>query len=95
MELNNATIFWNFQNVIKQKISFGQAYWTFDMIEEKFKTRDVGRDQTRQHVHDIPDDPGLALEKFWIMLCVERDKLIKVNSLGKSPRQMNVNHGLG
>lgn len=48
MKMNNAGIFWKFKNITNgdndefslgtQKITFGEGYWTFDMIKEKLKT---------------------------------------------------------
>ncbi len=79
MTLNNTTLFWHYKNVRQSvndtithggsTITFGEGYWTFDMIQDRLRESKIALKFNAHHnMCKIYSDKTLSLKKFGTLL---------------------------
>ena len=106
MTLKNASIYWNYKNVIAgkndhvmrgtTKITFEEGYWTFDMIEEKLEEHSVKLVANRYNntCKIYSESQNLNLKKFGKLLGFPENEVTNSGTWKASPSVVDVNKGL-
>ena len=106
MTLRNASVCWNYKNVITgdndyimretTKIPFGEGYWTFGMIKKGLRDQSVKLEANK---HDntckiYSETQDLNLKKFGKLLGFPENEIISSGTWKTSPGVVDVNKGL-
>ena len=106
MRVKNASVYWNFHNIVKgsifyvtaspKSIPFEKGYWTFNMIKDYFE--DYGVKLVRNR-HDntckiYSESSDLTLNRLGPLLGFLEDKVIKRKTWTQSGSTVDVNLGL-
>ena len=106
MTLKNASIYWNYKNVIAgkndhvmrgtTKITFEEGYWTFDMIEEKLEEHSVKLVANRYNntCKIYSESQNLNLKKFGKLLGFPENEDLNGGTWKTLPSVVEVNKGL-
>ena len=106
MTLKNASIYWNYKNVIAgkndhvmrgtTKITFEEGYWTFDMIVEKLEEHLVKLVANRYNntCKIYSESQNLNLKKFGKLLGFPENEVVNGGTWKTSPSVVDVNKGL-
>ncbi len=105
MTLNNATLFWSYKNVRKNLndtvthgsdvITFGEGYWTFDMIQDKFRNNKIAlKYNTYDNTCKIYSDKNLNLKNFGLLLGFSSAFVVLPKVWKNSLNVVDVNLGL-
>ena len=106
MTLKNASIYWNYKNVIAgkndhvmrgtTKVTFEEGYWTFDMIEEKLGEHSVKLVANRYNntCKIYSESQNLNHKKFGKLLGFPENEVVNSGTWKTSPSVVDVNKGL-
>ena len=108
MKIKNATVYWNFKNIMEglynnnvvtavpNRIDFGEGYWTFQMIVEKLAENgvEVERIKHNNKCTVLSKNSDLVLNSFGKLLGFPDDQIVKRNTKLTSPSPVDVNLGL-
>ena len=108
MRVKNVAVYWNFKNVtensndtvtlmdVPKDITFGEGYWTFNMLAEKLARNDVELERNRyDNTCKIrPKNSNLNLKNLGPMLGFSKNASLRSNTWTKSPSNIDVNLGL-
>ena len=101
--VKNIGIFWKFKNVLKNAndritrvpITFGEGYWSFNMISEKLGESNIQLERNRyDNTCKICSTKQLNLLNFGPLLGFPVNKVIQANTWTNSPSNVDVNLGL-
>ena len=98
IHVKNIGIFWKFKNVLKNandKITFGEGYWSFNMISEKLAENNIQLERNRyDNTCKIRSSRQLNLFNFGSLLGFPVNTIIQANTWTNSPSNVDVNLGL-
>ena len=101
LHVKNICIFWRFKNVLKNAndkitgITFGEGYWTFNMISKKLSESNI---QLERNWHDntckIHSPKQINLQNFGPLLGFPVNTIVQANTWTNSPSNVDVKLGL-
>ena len=99
--VKNIDIFWKFKNVLKNAndkitgVTFGEGYWSFNMISEKLNESNIQLERNRyDNTCKIRSSRQLNLFNFGLLLGFPVNTVIQANTWTNSPSNVDVNLGL-
>ena len=101
IHVKNIGIFWKFKNVLKNAndritgATFGEGYWSFNMISEKLSESNIQLERNRYgNTCKIRSTKQLNLLNFGPLLGFPVNTVIQANTWTNSPSNVDVNLGL-
>ena len=110
LRVRNIGVFWNFKNVLEgannsiytvtggvniNPITFGEGYWTFNMISEKLGESNIKLERNRyNNTYKIHSPKQLNLLNFGPLLGFPVNTVIQANTWTNSPSSVDINLGL-
>ena len=101
LRVKNIGIFWKFKNVLKNAndkitgITFGERYWSFNMISEKLAESNIQLERNRyDNTCKIRSPRQINLLYFGPLLGFPVNTVVRANTWTNSPSDVDVNLGL-
>ncbi len=105
MTINNTTLFWNYKNVRQgvndtithggSVITFDKGYWTFDMIQDKFRDNKIAlKYNAHNNMCKIYSDKALGLGKCGTLLGFPMSYTVTPKVWRTSLNAVDINLGL-
>ena len=110
MHVKNIGVYWKFKNVLKNvndsintitggvnidPITFGEGYWSFNIISERLGESNIQLERNRyDNTCKIRSAKQLNLQNFGLLLGFPANKVVQPNTWTNSPSNVDVNLGL-